>query len=151
MTKTDALELQPIDFDEACAFVAEHHRHHKPPRGHKFSVAVSDGAKVVGVAMVGRPVARNSDDGWTLEVNRLATDGSKTACSMLYRAAWRAASAMGYKRLITYTLPSESGASLRAAGARLVGEAGGGTWNRRSRARVDTHPMQFKLLWDFSA
>lgn len=151
MTPAVALELQPIDFDEACAFVAEHHRHHKPPRGHKFSVAVSDGAKVVGVAMVGRPVARNSDDGWTLEVNRVATDGTRNACSMLYRAAWRAASAMGYKRLITYTLPSEGGASLRAAGARLVGEAGGGTWNRRTRNRVDTHPMQLKLLWDFSS
>ena len=100
-----AIELTPITFKEACAFVERHHRHHKPSRGHKFSVAVSSDGEVVGVAMVGRPVARPMDDGWTLEVNRCCTDGAKNACSMLYGAAWRAAKAMGYKRLITYTLP----------------------------------------------
>ncbi|MGQ0699414.1 MAG: XF1762 family protein [Panacagrimonas sp.] len=145
--RSAALDLTPINFDEANAFVAAHHRHHKPVPGAKFSVAVSEGETVRGVAIVGRPVARMADDGWTLEVNRCCTDGSKNACSMLYGAAWRVARAMGYRRLITYTLPEEGGASLRAAGWKLLGEAGGGSWSRTSRPRVDTAPMQRKLCW----
>lgn len=143
--------MTPIDFAEANAFVAEHHRHHKPMPGCKFALAVSDAeGKVRGVAMVGRPVARNSDNGYTLEVNRVATDGARNACSMLYGAAWRAAKALGYRRLITYTLPSEGGASVRAAGWKLIGERGGGTWDRPNtgRPRVDKHPTQAKLLWE---
>lgn len=142
------LNLIPISFRDANKFVADMHRHHKPVRGHKFSIAVTDGEKIRGVAIIGRPVARLADDGWTLEVNRLCTDGARNACSMLYGAAWRAAKALGYKRLITYTLPSEGGASLRAAGWQLVGEAGGGTWNRKDRPRIDTHPLQTKLKWE---
>lgn len=144
-----SLEVTPINLDEANAFVARHHRHHKPVPGAKFSLAVSDEAgEVRGVAIVGRPVARMSDNGWTLEVNRCCTDGARNACSMLYGAAWRAARALGYRRLITYTLPEEGGASLRATGWRLLGKAGGGSWNRKSRPRVDTAPTQIKLLWE---
>ncbi len=142
------MKVTPINLDEANAFVAAHHRHHKPVPGAKFCLAVSEAEIVCGVAIVGRPVARASDDGWTLEVNRLATDGAPNACSMLYGAAWRAAKAMGYLRLITYTLPEEGGASLRAAGWRLIGQRGGGSWNVPSRPRVDTHPLQQKLLWE---
>ncbi len=100
--------------------------------------------------MVGRPVARMSDDGWTLEVNRVCTDGARNACSMLYGAAWRAAKALGYRRLVTYTLPEEGGASLRAAGWKLLGERGGGNWNKPSRPRVDTAELLQgqKLLWE---
>ena len=100
--------------------------------------------------MVGRPVARNSDNGYTLEVNRVCTDGARNACSMLYGAAWRAAKALGYRRLITYTLPAEGGASLRAAGWKLLGERGGGNWNVPSRPRIDTAELlqQQKLLWE---
>lgn len=142
------LTVTPISFAEANAFVAQHHRHHKPMPGCKFVLAVSDNDGTVrGVAMVGRPVARMADDGWTLEVNRCATDGARNACSMLYGAAWRVSKALGYRRLITYTLPEEGGASLRAAGWILVGKSGGGSWSRRSRPRVDTAPMQGKLLW----
>ena len=90
------LDICPVSLKEANAFVAEHHRHHKPVVGHKFSIACTDGEKIVGVAIVGRPVARYLDDGWTLEVNRCCTDGTRNACSMLYAAAWRAARAMGY-------------------------------------------------------
>lgn len=134
---------------EANAFVAANHRHHKPVPGAKFALAVSDEAgQVRGVAIVGRPVARMSDNGWTLEVNRCCTDGAKNACSMLYGAAWRAARALGYKRLVTYTLPEEGGASLRAAGWKMLGQAGGGSWDRKSRPRVDTAPTQAKLLWE---
>ena len=90
------MRIVPIDFKEANAFVEAHHRHHKPVIGHKFSLAVADGDIIHGVAMVGRPVSRRLDDGWTLEVNRCCTDGSKNACSMLYSAAWRVARSLGY-------------------------------------------------------
>ena len=114
-----------------------------------YQVAVADEAGTVrGVAMVGRPVARHLDDGWTMEINRVATDGARNACSMLYAAAWRAARALGYRRVITYTLPEEGGASLRGAGWRLIGEAGGGSWSRRRRPRVDLAPTQTKLRWE---
>ncbi len=143
------LAIVPITFEEASAFVAQYHRHHKPPVGHKFSVAVADDlGEVRGVAMVGRPVARHLDDGWTLEVNRVATDGCPNASSALYGACRRAAWALGYKRLVTYTLPSESGASLRGAGYRLIGEAGGGSWSCKSRPRVDKAPTIFKMRWE---
>lgn len=143
------LTLTPINLAEANAFVAEYHRHHKPVPGAKFAVAVSDAnGKVRGVAIVGRPVSRMLDKGWTLEVNRVATDGARNACSMLYGAAWRAAKALGYRRLITYTLPEEGGASLRATGWTCIGERGGGSWNCPTRPRVDTAPLQRKLLWE---
>jgi hypothetical protein len=145
------LEVQPVEFSEACQFVAQYHRHHKPPAGCKFCIAVSDGSRIVGVAIVGRPVARMSDNGWTLEVTRCCTDGTKNACSALYAACWRAARAMGYRKLITYTLPEEGGTSLRAAGWREIGRAGGGSWSRRERPRIDTHPLQEKLRWEVSA
>lgn len=114
----------------------------------KFCTAVSDG-EIRGVAIAGRPVARMLDDGETLEVIRVATDGERNACSMLYGAVRRAAVALGYRRVITYTLPEEGGASLRGAGFRCVGEAGGGTWNRKGRERTDTHPTQVKLRWEY--
>ena len=145
------LVITPISFSEANAFVLKQHRHHKPVTGTKFCVAVSDGNGVVrGVAMIGRPVARALDNGWTLEVNRCCTDGAKNACSVLYAAAWKAAKALGYKRLITYTLPSEGGASLRASNWRLIGERGGGNWNCPSRPRIDTAELLAgqKLLWE---
>lgn len=144
-----SLSVTPIDFAEANAFVEKFHRHHKPVVGMKFAIAVSDSA-VRGVAIVGRPVARRLDDGWTLEVNRCCTDGARNACSMLYSAAWKVSKAMGYRRLITYTLPQEGGASLRGAGWRLLGLKGGGNWNVRSRPRVDTNALLAgqKLLWE---
>lgn len=121
------LDIVPVTLAEANAFVEQNHRHHGKTVGHKFSVAVADTetGEIVGVAIVGRPVSRHLDNGWTLEVNRLCTDGTKNACSMLYAAAWRAARAMGYKKLITYILDSESGTSLKAAGWKCIGQAGG--------------------------
>lgn len=143
------LLIVPIKLSEANAFVKERHRHHQPVTGHKFSVAVADDTgKVRGVVIVGRPVARLLDTGWTLEVNRCCTDGTRNACSMLYQAAWRATKAMGYRKLITYTLQEEGGASLRGAGWKLIGERGGGTWDRKERPRIDEHPTQTKLLWE---
>lgn len=144
------MEISPISFEEANAFVEQHHRHHDPVQGMKFCIAASDSAGVRGVVIVGRPVARGLDNGWTLEVNRCCTDGAKNACSMLYAAAWRATKALGYRRLITYTLKEEGGASLRGAGWRLVGSRGGGNWNTRSRPRVDTAEALRgqKQLWE---
>ncbi len=142
------LELQPITYAEACEFIRRYHRHHLPPQGWKFGVAVNDGERVVGVVTVGRPVARHYDDGWTLEVTRCCTDGTRNAPSMLYGAAQRAAFALGYKRLITYTLESEPGTSVKAANWKLVGQAGGGSWTRKERPRTDTHPLEQKLLWE---
>lgn len=142
------LEIVPIDFADANAFVGMYHRHHKPMPGAKFSIAVSDGQKIVGVAMVGRPVARMLNDGFTLEVNRVATDGTKNACSILYAAAWRAARAMGWKKLITYTLASEPGTSLHAAGWKTVGQVKGRSWSCPSRPRTDKHPTQDKIRWE---
>lgn len=109
--------IKPITLKDACEFIKQHHRHNKPPTGHKFSIAVHDtDGNLIGVATAGRPIARHFDDGLTLEVNRTCTDGARNANSMLYGAIWRAAKAMGYIRCITYTQFDESGASLRAAG-----------------------------------
>lgn len=145
------LRIVPTTRREAAAFIREHHRHHRPSKGGKFWLAVADGDRVVGVAEVGRPKARALDDGWTVEVTRTATDGTRNACSMLYGAAWRAARALGYLRAVTYNLPSESGASLRASGWVCIGEAGGGSWSRGERPRVDVHPTQRKLRWEVRA
>lgn len=145
------LELTPVSLKEANAFVAAHHRHHRPVVGHKFSIGCSAGGALVGVAIVGRPVSRHLDDGWTLEVNRLCTDGTKNACSILYAAAWRAARAMGYRKIITYTLASEDGASLRAAGWKCAGLAGGLRWTGQRKPAQDLYPAEKKLRYEKEA
>ncbi len=145
------LGLTPISFREAGAFVQDHHRHHSKPQGCLFCLAAVRDDTVVAVAIIGRPVARMLQDGFTCELTRLASDGTRNACSFLYGRAWRAARALGYTRMVTYTLPEEGGSSLRAAGFKLLGGAGGGSWSRPSRPRVDTHPLQSKLRWEKSA
>ncbi|NLS84163.1 MAG: hypothetical protein GXZ14_00915 [Ruminococcaceae bacterium] len=142
------LEIVPISLAEANEYVRLHHRHHQPVTGHKFSIAVSDNNKIVGVAIVGRPVSRYLDDGWTLEVNRCCTDGTRNACSMLYSAAWRAARAMGYKKIITYILDTENGASLKASGYKCIGQAGGKRWTGVRRPEVDICPAQMKMKFE---
>jgi hypothetical protein len=147
------LHLVPVTFADACGFVAMWHRHHQPPVGHKFSVGVADEHCVLrGVAMVSRPVAKAYNDGLTLEVSRTATDGSPNANSMLYGAAWRATKALGYGRLVTYTQQGETGASLRAAGWRVIAERPARKgWDTPSRPRddrgVDGIP---RTLWEAS-
>jgi hypothetical protein len=138
----------PIGLDEANAFILSHHRHHGAVQGAKFALAAAlIGGEIVAVATVGRPVSRMLDDGWTAEITRLATDGTEHAASFLYGACYRVTTAMGYRRLITYILDSELGTSLKASGYRLFGPAGGGSWNRTERPRIDTHPTQGKLRW----
>ncbi len=142
------LTLKPITFSEAKSFIQKWHRHHLPPQGHKFSIgAVTTSGKLVGIACVGRPVARFADDGWTAEVTRLCTDGTKNVCSILYGASARAAKAMGYKKIITYVLAEESGTSLRASGWVQDRTSPGGSWSSSSRPRVDKHPVGKKLRW----
>jgi hypothetical protein len=142
------LELQPISFEEAATFIRLHHRHHIPSIGWKFGIAANDGDHVVGVAMCGRPVSRHFDDGWTLELNRLCTDGTHNASSFLLGACRRATFALGYRRLITYTLAEEGGASLRGAGFKEVMRTKGGSWSRINRPRVDKAPTIQKVLWE---
>lgn len=112
------MKIVPLTLKEAKEFVALHHRHNKPPVGHKFSIGVvDDNGKLIGVATAGRPVARALSG--AIEVNRTCTTGEKNANSMLYGAIRRAASAMGYSKIYTYTQADESGISLRAAGFRI--------------------------------
>ena len=142
------LTLVPVSLREANAFVDQYHRHHKGVTGHKFSIGCSQDGQLVGVAIMGRPVSRYLDDGHTLEVNRLCTIGVKNACSMLYAAAARAAKAMGYWKIITYTLDTEPGASLRAAGWTCMGLAGGERWTGKRRPAADLYPPQMKLRYE---
>lgn len=150
------LIVTPCTIREACLYIDQIHRHHRAPQGALFAVACSTidksgSAVIVGVATVGRPVARReATDSWCAEITRVATDGTKNACSLLYGACWRAARALGYQRLITYTLQSEAGVSLRASGWIVVGETRGGSWSCKSRPRVDKHPLQAKIKWSKS-
>lgn len=147
-----SLELQPISFEEAKTFIAKHHRHHIPPQGWKFGIAINDGNEIVGVAMVGRPIARRLDDGWTLELTRLCIKPDvKNGASKLLGAVQRAAFALGYKKVITYTLATEPGTSLIAANWKLIGANKGGSWSVPSRPRVDKHPITPKLKWETAA
>lgn len=142
------LTCLPLTLDEANTFVERHHRHHGAVVGHKFSLGAALGDTIVGIAIVGRPVSRHRDDGMTLEVTRLCTDGTRNACSFLYGAAARAAFALGYRRLGTYIMAAEPGTSLTAAGWRLIGETPGKSWSVPSRPRVDTHPLGQRQLWE---
>lgn len=142
------MELRPISFKDACEFVKIHHRHLRPPQGHKFSISCINDDQVVGVCMVGRPVSRYLDNGLTLEIRRVATDGTRNACSYLYAAAWRVTRNLGYKKLITYILFSENGTSLYAVDFKCVGEAGGGKWHRIKRPRPVALPNQRKIRFE---
>lgn len=148
------LRTAPIGLRAANAWVEANHRHHGPVRGHKFSVAVVDDAGTIrGVGIAGRPVARQLDDGEHLEVLRVATDGTANACSMLYGALRRAALALGYRpeNVLTYTLATETGSSLRASGWHAVAQTKGESWDRPSRGRTDRHPTVPKVRWRAAA
>lgn len=143
------LRTVPTTLREANAFVAAYHRHHKPVRGHTSSTAVIDGdGQVRGVAIIGRPLARRIDHRQVAEVLRVATDGCANACSALYGACCRIAKAFGYIHAHTYTLTTEPGISLRAAGWKPVALTDGGSWSRNSRERADEHPLIRKVRWE---
>lgn len=151
------MKLRPVDLTEAKRFVGEHHRHNQPPRGWRFGVGLSNGTdQLRGVAIAGRPINRNLADGQTVEITRVCTIGDKNANSMMYGALCRAAKALGYRRAITYTLESESGASLRAAGFREVARVKAGrSWASTDRARHDATiwgdpilPDEDRIRWE---
>ena len=142
------LEIRPCHIREAREYVKEHHRHNIPPVGGKFAVACYDGERLCGVAICGRPVARYSDNGKTLEILRCCTDGTFNACSKLYGACCRIGFDMGYDLIITYTLESEGGASLRASGFQFAGEAGGKQWTGQRRRDYYISPEEMKSRWE---
>jgi len=147
------LRIVPCNFTAATEFVAMHHRHHKPPVGHKYSIGIASGDELVGVIIVGRPVARAFDDGLSVEALRsCVADGIPNGNSMLYAAAWRAAKALGYLRLITYTMDGETGASLRAAGYRVVATRKPRPgWDMPSRRRLSHgNDNVARTLWEAS-
>lgn len=141
------LKIRPIHLAPAREYVKTYHRHNIPPVGGKFAVACYDDHRLCGVAICGRPVARRSDDGLTLEVYRNCTDGTKNACSKLYGACLKVAKAMGYRRVITYTLASENGASLRASGFTCEGEAGKIAWTGDRKRDYYVSPAEKKTRW----
>jgi hypothetical protein len=136
--------LKHIELCDANEFVARHHRHHKPVRGHRFSLSAWKENRLVGVAIAGRPVSRMIDHTNTIEVLRLCTDGEKNACSFLYAAVARAAHSLGYNKVITYILQSEQGISFRASGWRLEYKTTGGSWNTPCRPRKNHAPIEPK-------
>ena len=148
------MRLAPCTITAAREFVRIHHRHCKPPLSGLFAVACEDNKVTVGVAIVGRCIARMLHDGYTAEVTRLCViDGApKNACSMLYSAAWRACRALGYTRLVTYTLDCETGISLQASGFRIVGQVTAGKWDRPSRHRsMNLTEEHGKSRWEITA
>jgi hypothetical protein len=150
------LRAIPVTLEEANAFIASHHRHNLPVLGARFGIGVSDGTNLVGVATCGRPVARLLQDGGTAEVTRCCVleDAPKGTCSFLYAACWRAWKAMGGTRLVTYTLQSESGSSLRGAGAKVIAELAPNRpamWTNRPGREFQPVVGQAKFRWEWAA
>ncbi len=153
-----SLTIRPITLRKANAYVTQYHRHNIATNGHKWSIACYDGDRLCGVAIAGQPIARGLDDGRTIEIRRVCTDGTYNACSKLYGAAARIAKEFGYKRVVTYTLVSEPGTSLKASGWTNAGEAGGRSWDTPSRPReavqetlfgeVRKYPEEKKIRWE---
>ena len=140
------LEIRPITLRTASAYINANHRHHRATVGCKFAIGCFDKETMVGCAVCGRPVSRILDDGLTLEINRVCTDGTRNACSMLYGAACRVAKAMGYRKAITYILQSENGASLRASNFVCEGLAGGKRWTG-TRGSGQNLPNEMKIRY----
>lgn len=142
------LQIRPIHLKEAKDYIKKYHRHNIPPVGGKFAISCFDGDKMCGVAICGRPTARKIDNGTTLEIYRNCTDGTYNACSKLYGACCRIAKNMGYQKVITYTLESENGASLKASNFNYCGQAGGIAWTGERRRDYYISPEEMKNRWE---
>ena len=92
------IKAVPLDLKEAQLFIDKNHRHHNAAHRDKFRIGAEVNGVLVGVVQVGRPVARMLDDGKTLEVLRLCTDGSNDVCSFLYSRSARIAKELGYEK-----------------------------------------------------
>jgi hypothetical protein len=150
-SRRGGLQLVPISIAAATTFLARHHRHAGPVQGANFALGATSGPGLVGVVLVGRPVARGLDDTTTPEVRRLCTTGAPNACSFLLGAARCAARALGYRQLVTYTLATEPGSSLRAAGWQATGQVNPRSWSCPSRPRIDSHPLVARRRWEIPA
>lgn len=154
LAATEAMMIAPCELREAAEFIRQHHRHHRPPQGHRWSLkAINGDGQTVGIAVVGRPVGRHQQDGETVEITRLCTDGTPNAVSFLVGAVKRVARAMGFKRLISYTLESENGASWRASGMTQTGTTAGGAWSGTygdGKCRANVHPLEPKRRWEIN-
>lgn len=144
--KNRQMMIKPITFRQASEYVNRLHRHHRAPRGGKFSIGLYNDDKLVGVAICGRPVSRILDDGVTCEITRVCTDGTPNACSILYGACCRIAKEMGYEKVITYILESENGASLKASNFICEGKAGGIKWTGKRDTGAE-YPHEMKTRW----
>ena len=134
--------IQPISLAAANSMVVQWHRHSGQVRGHRFSLGLFDElGPLLGVVIVGRPVSRVLDNGSTVEITRLTTDGTRNACSMLYAAACHEARRRGFSLCVTYTLATETGASLRAAGFTHVADVTPRQWDAPSRPRSRRTPV----------
>ena len=153
LQKSAKLMIVPVTREVAMKYVENYHRHLGKPTATIFQIgcAIQETNILCGVAIVGTPIARLINDGWTLEVNRCCTDGTRNATSMLYGACWRTAKALGYRRLITYTHVNESGESLKGAGWKIVGEVKAQSWHRKSRPAVDKGPLIAKFKWEITS
>lgn len=146
------MKIIPCTYKTACDFVNQHHRHHIASQGCKFCLGLMNDDKLCGVAICGRPVSRHLDNGFTLEINRLCTDGTRNACSKLYGACCRVAKEMGYEKVITYILESENGASLKSSNFICEGQAGGTHWTGiREQMQLsfieNKTPEEMKVRW----
>lgn len=139
--------IKPLTLSQANALVARLHRHHKPTRGHRFSIGAFEGGNCVGAAIVGRPVARLTAQYEVAEVLRLVTDGSKNACSFLYGACARIAKEMGFAKIQTFILDNEPGVTLKAAGWKMDGVSAGGQWSHTAGPRRTDQPTCAKQRW----
>lgn len=145
-----SLRVVPCTQRQAKGYVRDHHRHNAAPQGGLFALAAMDGDRICGVVIVGRPVARSLDDGLTVEITRCCSDGTRNVCSLLYGRARRAAFALGYRRVVTYTLPEEGGASLRAAGMTPhQATLGGKSWGNRPTSSAS--PRRQCTRWESHA
>jgi hypothetical protein len=142
------LTLKPVTLKVANAMVQRLHRHSVPVVGCKFAAGVEAAGVLVGVGIAGRPVARLLDDGYTLEILRVCTDGTPNACSILYGSLRAAGRKLGYRRVITYTLATEPGASLLAVGGRRTGAVEAQEWGRPSRPRASGHQAAERVRWE---
>lgn len=147
LTEDERLFAVPMTLRAARTYVKERHRHAKSIQGGLFAVGAQAAGQLVGCAIVGMPVSRMLQDGFTVEIRRVCTDGTRNACSFLYRVCVRIASAMGYRRVLTYTLESESGASLRGAGFKITKRTRAEHWDRKVRERGQ-QPLQHKFRWE---
>lgn len=141
------MKAVPLELKDANAFVEKLHRHHPPVHRDKFRIGCEDCGELVGVVQLARPVARGLDDGKTIEVVRLCTNGTPNICSFLYGKAARVAREMGYTRIVTYILDSEAGTSLKASGWRLDGITDAKSWDTPSRPRATKAPTCKKQRW----